>query len=106
VDLGRKVPVQGAERHVGAFRDGPHLHGVVTALGRERQRGVQYPLAPFPLRGGANFGIGYRGRLATDTRSRRWHSGPLIVSLAHDQVTKGAAADEPATLVYQICNMF
>ena len=91
VDLGREVPVQRAERHVGALGDGPHLHGVVAALGRERQRGVQDPLAPFPLGGRADVGIGCGGRLATGTRSRRWHSGPLIISHTHDQRTKGAA---------------
>src|SRR6202034_3868268 len=79
VNLGREVPVQRTERHLGALGDGPHLHGVITALGGERERRVQDPLAPFTLRGRTDVGLGRGCRLGSGTRSRRWHWGPLVL---------------------------
>src|SRR5215469_11238032 len=70
VDLGREVPVQRAERHLGALRDGPHLHGLIAALGRQRKRRVQDPLATHLLGRRARVGIsGRRVDLRTCSRS-------------------------------------
>ena len=55
VDLRREVPVERAQRDVGLLGHRPHLHRVEAALGRQRDGGVEYPLAPVPLRGGAEF---------------------------------------------------
>ena len=53
VDLGGEVAVQRAEGDVGLLGDGAHLDGVEAALGGERDRRVEDPLAAVALRGGA-----------------------------------------------------
>jgi hypothetical protein len=50
MDLGREVAVHGAEGDLGTLGHGAHLDGVVTALGRERQRRVEDAPAAITLR--------------------------------------------------------
>src|SRR5262249_40527887 len=69
-------PVEGAEGHVGPFGHGPHLHGVVAALGGQRQRGVQDPLAPLALRRGAKLTLAGRPERVDGTCSRWCHADP------------------------------
>jgi hypothetical protein len=85
VVLGREVPVQRPERHVGVLGDGPHLHGVVAALGSERQRRVQDPLAPQLLGGRADVGLTSRRRLVPGTCSCCWHLSYPSSNRPHDQ---------------------
>ncbi len=68
MDLGRKVAVQRAHRHVGAVGDRAHLHRLVTALGGDRHGGIQDALAALPLRVGAEFGFGEDGHRHDLTR--------------------------------------
>lgn len=47
--LRREVPVQRANRDVGAVGDGAHLHRLIAAFGRDSHGGVQDALAALPL---------------------------------------------------------
>ena len=70
VHLRREVAVQRADGDIGAFGDGAHLNGLVAALGRDRQGGVEDALAAFALRFGAELGLGEYGHVHHLTRSR------------------------------------
>ena len=60
VDLGGEVAVERPEGHVGALGDRAHLHLLETALGGERDGGVQDPAAPLPLGVGPEILVGQR----------------------------------------------
>src|SRR5439155_9329581 len=92
VDLGGEVPVERAEGHVGPFGHGPHLHRVVTALGGQRQRGVQDPLAPLALRRRTQLGVADCGQRIGSTCSRWCHTGSLTVSVRNKTI-KHTGAD-------------
>jgi hypothetical protein len=92
VDLGREVPVQGAQGDVGLLGHGPHLHRFVAALGGQRQRGVQDPLAPLALRRRTQLGVAGCAQRIGSTCSRWCHTGSLIVSVRNKTI-KHTGAD-------------
>src|SRR5205085_4710108 len=62
--------------HVGALGHRTHLHRVVAALGRQRQRRVKDALAPLALGGRAELGAVGDGQRGGGTCSAWWHRIP------------------------------